>query len=1118
MYYDHSRQVAHVNSPHNFGGTGIFLKSTLLSDFDVTHDKSYDGIQVLKLKHKHSSMCLVIINAYLPPVNSVYGRNATEFMSHLLTNIYLHANCDAIYLVGDLNSRVGKMKDYIPNIDNISDRNVIDHVVNTHGEAFIDFLIESNMVILNGRISCEFDNFTRIHTTGSSVVDYVCTFFDNLTNCESFKVNSVRHLMDQLILQSDKIPDHSILELDFHMNYCKNEVQNDLTLNESSSFSISQSEETYRYLKCNNGRNLPVNFMDSELANQALNLCIGQIQTARALQSDVDKVYDKFCNIYYAEIDKWFKGNFSNKSMRKRFRNTSKPYWNENLTCLWKGLCKAEKQYLSTPQHFRKRRELLKDFKLKQNNFDTAFKKAKRAFERGKMINIEKLNTDDPKAFWAELKKLGPRKKDTIPMEVYDENGLVKSSWPSVISKWNGEFQNLFNGYDRSEFDNDYYTYAQQMREQLENNTPNDVINTPITADEVKRAVKKAKSKKAVGIDNLPYEILKNPQSLTLMVELFNKIFSYKIIPSLWRKTIIKPIPKNSSIDPRVPLQYRGIALLSTTYKLYSSILNNRIMTFCESRNLLHEEQNGFRRNRSCSDHVFVVNSIIRNRLNQNKSTFAAFLDAEKAFDRVDRSLLFFKLIQLGINGAIYDNIKSIYQETQCCLKLNNTLTNWFRSESGVLQGDTLSPTLFNIFINDLIPSVKSLNKGVPIGDQNLSILLYADDIIILSENASDLQSMLDSVYNWSFKNMIRFNEKKSNVVHFRRKRTPLSSYDFHLGTSGLKTLSEYKYLGIVLDEYLDYSVTTKTLANAANRALGAIINKFKKINGLGYYTYTRMFHSGVCPILDYCSETWGFKDFASINSVQNKAIRIFLGVHRFAPIAAITGDFGWTHSMIRRQIAMLRMWNRIVQMGDGRLPKIILKWDISLDGQNWSFDLKKILGDVQQSHVFENLSPVNLVMSWSLLHEKYCIKWKEDLANKPKLRTYRLFKENYQVEPYVTSFMNRKTRSCISQLRCGILPLAIETGRWTGTALEFRYCKLCNSENIEDEMHFIFHCNFYSVQRDDFSNIAKNVYNDFDTIDDNTKLVYCMSQSLINSFSKYLCNIFKFRQRCLYC
>jgi hypothetical protein len=347
---------------------------------------------------------------------------------------------------------------------------------------------------------------------------------------------------------------------------------------------------------------------------------------------------------------------------------------------------------------------------------------------------------------------------------------------PDVLNKWNGEFQNLFQGYDKNHFDQEYYTYAQQQRREFETFQMNDSLNAPIVENEIQKVLNKAKCNKAVGIDNLPYEIMKNSQSKTLLCQLFNKIFVSHVIPSLWRKTIVKPIPKGSTIDPRVPLQYRGIALLSTVYKLYSAVLNNRIVKYCESEKLIHEEQNGFRQNRSCSDHVYVLNTIIRNRLNENKSTYAAFLDAEKAFDRIDRNLLCYKLLKLGINGHVYENIKCIYQNTLCCLKLNDLLTDWFSTESGVLQGDTLSPTLFNIFIDDLIPIVNSLHLGIPIGDHRVSILLYADDIVILSETPAGLQEMLDSVTQWSYKNMIKFNVRKSNIMHFRKVNTPICS------------------------------------------------------------------------------------------------------------------------------------------------------------------------------------------------------------------------------------------------------------------------------------------------------------------------------------------------------
>ena len=103
-----------------------------------------------------------------------------------------------------------------------------------------------------------------------------------------------------------------------------------------------------------------------------------------------------------------------------------------------------------------------------------------------------------------------------------------------------------------------------------------------------------------------------------------------------------------------------------------------------------------------------------------------------------------------------------------------------------------------------------------------------------------------------------------------------------------LNVVTQYKYLGIVINEFIDYNVIAQILADAANRALGAVIYKYKKINRLEYYRYTKLFQSSVCPILDYASEVWGYKKFPQIDAIQNKAIRIFLGVHKFAPIAAI--------------------------------------------------------------------------------------------------------------------------------------------------------------------------------------------------------------------------------------
>ena len=220
---------------------------------------------------------------------------------------------------------------------------------------------------------------------------------------------------------------------------------------------------------------------------------------------------------------------------------------------------------------------------------------------------------------------------------------------------------------------------------------------------DVKKALTKSKIKKAVGIDNLPNEILKSNNTLCMLHIFLAKVFDSGIMPKLWKTAIIKPLPKSSTIDPRLPLQYRGVSLLSTVYKIFSSILNRRISDAAESNGLIVDEQNGFRRERSCEDHIYSLTTVIRNRKMQGLSTYTAFIDMEKAFDRVDRSLLLWKLLNMGINGKIYECVRNIYVNSNACLNLNGHLSEKFSTDFGVKQGDCLSPTLFSLFTTKYI-------------------------------------------------------------------------------------------------------------------------------------------------------------------------------------------------------------------------------------------------------------------------------------------------------------------------------------------------------------------------------------------------------------------------------
>ena len=360
-------------------------------------------------------------------------------------------------------------------------------------------------------------------------------------------------------------------------------------------------------------------------------------------------------------------------------------------------------------------------------------------------------------------------------MEVYDNEGNKVNDISYVFKKWQNEYQSLYNpNVNDADFDDEFYhRCTNELNSSDLPDIPNiaeNQLNSQITRDEIQKSLKRAKNKKAVGIDSIPNEILKNENTASLLTILFSKIFDKGIMPSCWNIAVIKPIPKSSLLDYRIPLQYRGISLLSTIYKIFTFVLNSRLMTFVESNKIFKDEQNGFRKSRSCAEHIFTLSSIIRNRKAAKKPTFTGFIDFEKAFDRVDRKLLLFKLRKYGINGNFLNILDMIYSGAKAGVELNGQVTDWFDIGIGVRQGDPLSPTLFGLFINDLVDYVKDHSRGLVYPEFDIQCLLFADDLVLISDNESDLQKMFDAVSDWCRKWRMKVNVSKSKVVHFRGK------------------------------------------------------------------------------------------------------------------------------------------------------------------------------------------------------------------------------------------------------------------------------------------------------------------------------------------------------------
>jgi hypothetical protein len=531
-----------------------------------------------------------------------------------------------------------------------------------------------------------------------------------------------------------------------------------------------------------------------------------------------------------------------------------------------------------------------------------------------------------------------------------------------------------------------------------------------------------------------------------------------------------------------------------------------------EEKNKLVDSQNGFRKMRSCLDHLFVLTSAIENQLRCKKQLYACFVDARKAFDTVDRTLLWSQLIKCGIGGHMLRAVQSLYSGFECAVRVNNHLGSWFQAKSGVKQGCLLSPLLFDIYINSLGEAIEATLKGVKIGDQTIPILLYADDVVLLSDNAYDLQYMLDVLHDWCTKWRMTINADKTSVMIFQNNNSPLGNINFTFGNTQLEIVKSYKYLGLELNEHHNWNKTVEKLAQSAGRALGVVLAKSKAFGGFDYDTYKKVYDTTVRPILEYSSELWGHKEYSTINAVFYRACRAYLKVCKYAPNASVLGDIGWEPPSVRLGVNMSRYWSRLCHLDKNRLTSKVFFANLKLAQKrrlNWCkrtlmLFRKCNLPELENVEYIESITKRDITVLmrhklWDLSKQKWRDTINDDRPRKGgggnKLRLYRLFKNEIFTEHYNYKVLNRHHRRALAQFRSGTAPLTVEVMRYgqNKVSYEYRTCDCCNMNEVEDEVHSLICCPAHKVMRAELFQGAIAVNQNFNVLNDTEKFVFLM-------------------------
>jgi hypothetical protein len=399
-------------------------------------------------------------------------------------------------------------------------------------------------------------------------------------------------------------------------------------------------------------------------------------------------------------------------------------------------------------------------------------------------------------------------------------------------------------------------------------------------------------------------------------------------------------------------------------------------------------------------------------------------------------------------------------------------------------------------------------------GERRLCALLYADDIVLLSDNTDDLEELMDCVHEYARQWRFRVNHAKCGLMRFNVTGAVLPSIEIRLGDTVVPWVSSYKYLGVELrcSPGYPYRLFKRRFLAAARGAAGKVAGMGMHSGKLGVPLSVQVYKALVRPLLEYSAEVWsGSETWPDAEELQLAMGKRILQCSRMTTGAAVRSELGWLSMEGRFQMLRVGFWAKLQRMDPAMPARMVYdqtrkfyednvresdsvqEYTAAEGAQVPRPRVKTPVSSLWCTQLHRDLYSIGLSRHWTDPTEAASIKtdqWRSlvktavcrrefyhlrrEIVLLPKLRTYLtlLTLDKLELQPYLTvphggwDDLRLDGRRALTRLRTGTNELRINTGRFEGLDSDDRQCTLC-ARCIESEQHFLLECHFRRDERD---------------------------------------------------